>query len=282
LLAARERGIRIAYVRRLLVEMGLDSIATHPGYQLRIQTLGTFRVWRGETEVRPQEWQRRKARRLAQLLVTYRGRLLERDEIFELLWANESPDTLARDFKVALNQVNRVLEPERAAEESPAFIEREGSAYGLRANADIWIDADEFTLLIGNAAKRTRDESLELYRRALTLYQDDYLAVDARYEGWATAERERLRALYLRSADCLATELLACGEYAECLLWCEKILSRDRCWENAYRLMMRAYVARGERAQARRAYEQCIQALRTELDLGLSEATIHLWNQLTP
>lgn len=281
LLAARERGIRTSYVQRLLGALGLDGITAHPGYRLRIQTLGAFRVWRGEVEVRTQEWQRRKARQLAQLFFTCRGRLLERDEIFELLWANESPEALARDFKVALNQVNRVLEPDRATDEPPAFIEREGTAYGLRENADIWIDADEFARLIADAEKHGGQDSLELYRRALDLYQDDYLAVDARYENWASAERERLRALYLRAADCLASELFMRGEYAECLLWCEKILARDRCWENAYRMMMRAHIARGERPQARRAYEQCVQALKSDLEMGPSEATIQVWNQIT-
>lgn len=281
LLAARKRGARTAYVQRLLTMMNLQDSNAHAGYQLRVQTLGAFRVWRGENEIRANEWQRKKSRQLLQLFITYRGRLLERDEIFELLWASQTPDALARDFKVALNQVNRVLEPARAADEAPAFIEREGTAYGLRAYADVWLDADEFSQLVARAEKSVGDEALELYRRALALYHDDYLVTDARYDAWASAEREHLRALYLRAADHLATELLARGAHEECITWCENILARDRCWENAYRLLMRAYASRGDKAQARRVYEQCVQVLREELDVEPSGETVQLWRDVT-
>jgi two-component SAPR family response regulator len=286
LLRARKRGLHSAYVNRLLSTMGLEQVTAHPGYQLHVQTLGVFRVWRGNienpsSEVRSHEWQRRKARQLLQLLITYRGRMLEREEIFELLWANETPDAMARDFKVALNQVNRVLEPERAMDETTAFVERVGTAYGFRAGADVWIDADEFARRIAQAETARDNDALDLYRRALALYQDDYLIADARYEAWASAERERLLGLYLRAADRLAAELFARGAYKECLAWCEKILARDRCWEHAYRLMMRAHAARGEHVQARRVFEQCAQALQNDLEVEPSPATIQVFRETT-
>jgi LuxR family maltose regulon positive regulatory protein len=278
LIETRRKGKHAAYTARLLAAMGLANAAAHPGFQLRVQTLGAFRVWRGETEIGAREWQRKKARQLLQLFVTRRGRLIEREEIFELLWRGESPDAAARDFKVALNALNKALEPERG--DDPAFIARVESAYGWRAGADVWIDADEFAQLVACADQQTGDAALDQLRRALSLYQDDYLLADARYEDWASAERERLLALYLRAADRLAAELLARGAFDECIAWCEKILARDRCWEHAYRLMMRAYAARGDRAQARRVFEQCARVLREELDVEPSEATVEVLKQV--
>jgi DNA-binding SARP family transcriptional activator len=261
---------------RLLTTMGLENVTLHPGYQLRVQTLGAFRVWRGEVEVSARDWTRKKARQLLQLFITRRGQLIEREEIFELLWREESPGVAARDFKVVLNALNRVLEPERGDAE-PAFIAREESAYGLRANADVWIDADEFIREITRADQAEGDAALAAYRRALALYHDDFLITDARYDDWAIAERERLLALYLRAADRLATELLARGAFDECIAWCEKILARDRCWEHAYRLMMQAYAARGERAQVRRVFEQCKRVLHDELEVDPSAATVEVY-----
>ncbi len=133
--------------------------------------------------------------------------------------------------------------------------------------------------LLARADKENGDAALDLLRNALALYQDDYLLVDARYEDWAIAERERLLALYLRAADRLAAELLARGAFDECIAWCEKILARDHCWEHAYRLMMRAYAARGDRAQARRVYEQCVRVLREELDVEPSNVTVEVLKQ---
>ncbi len=276
LLEVRRRGRHIAYATRLLAAMGLEQVRTHPGYQLRVRTFGAFRVWRGENEIGAREWQRKKARQLLQLFVARRGRLCEREEIFDLLYRDVSADVAARDFKVALNALNHALEPARGDAE-PAFIAREGSAYGLRADADVWIDADEFTRLIARGDAASDEAMLTAYRRALALYEDDFLMAEARYEDWAIAERERLLALYLRAADRLAAELLARGDLDECLAWCEKILARDACWEHAYRLMMQAYAARGERAQVRRVFEHCKRVLREELDVDPSAATVAVY-----
>ena len=277
LIETRRKGKHAAYAARLLAGMGLEKIVIHPGYQLRVQTLGPFRVWRGETEIAAREWQRKKARQLLQLFVTRRGRLIEREEVFETLWRNEPPDAAARDFKVALNALNKALEPARG--DNPAFIAREESSYGLRAGADVWIDVDEFTQLLEHADQSAGDTALDRRRRALSLYQDDFLLADARYEDWVIAERERLLALYLRAADRLATELLTRDAFDECIAWCEKILARDRCWEHAYRLLMGAFAARGDRAQARRVYEQCERVLREDLDVVPSEATVQVFKQ---
>ncbi len=271
LIEMRNRHKHTAYVVRLLTAMGLENITVHPGYQLRVQTLGAFRVWRGETEISSRDWQRKKARQLFQLFATRRGQSLEREEIYELLWRAESPEAAGRDFKVALNALNKVLEPERRGDF--AYIVRTETAYGFRPGADVWIDADEFTQLIARAEASAGDALLDLLRRALALYQDDYLLADARYEDWAIAGRERLLAIYLRAADRLAEELLTRNSFDECISWCEKILTRDRCWEHAYRLMMRAYAARGDRAQARRVFEQCERVLREDLNILPSEAT---------
>ncbi|MGB8648699.1 MAG: tetratricopeptide repeat protein [Anaerolineae bacterium] len=280
MLQARQHGIHTAYIGRLLAASGLDKVTFHPGYQLRVQTFGAWRVWRGEQEVTEHEWHRRKAKQLFQLLVTHRGRLLPRDEILDLLWRDDAPDTATRDFKVALNALNKALEPARPGDGVPAFITREDSAYGLRETADVWIDADDFTHLIARAEASTPEESLALYRQALALYQDDYLQADARYEEWASAERERLLGLYLRTADRLAQQLLERGNYDECLGWCEKLLARDRCWEHAYRLLMRAYAQRGDRAQACQVFERCTRVLRLDLDVAPSPATVEVFKQV--
>ncbi len=277
LLSARERGNHAAYIARLLAAMGLENVAAHPGYQLRVQTLGALRVWRGEAEIGAREWQRRKARELLQLFVTARGKMLEREEIFELLWREESPQAAARDFKVALNALMKALEPERPANDASAFVARDESAYGWRIGADVWLDADEFS---NGIARAEQSNDLDAYRRALALYQNDYLVNDARYADWASAERERLLALYLRAADHLAAELLARRDGDEAITWCEQILTRDRCWEHAYRLMMQAYAVRGDRAQAHRVYEQCVRVLREDLDVAPSAATVQVFQSI--
>ena len=180
LLEARGRRIRPAYVARLLALIGLPEIQVHPGYRLQVQTLGAFRAWRGTVEITPREWQRDKARQLFQLLLTERGRWLHRDELVDRLWPDLAPDAGARDFKVALNALNRAVEPGHDQEGPFAFVAREGTAYRLRPESDLWLDATEFEQhcavgLRGPLTGSAVEETLARLRAALRLYAGDYL-----------------------------------------------------------------------------------------------------------
>ena len=285
LILARSLRPHAVYATRLLIEIGLPQIETHPGYTLRVQTLGAFRVWRGAVEVQPREWQRDKARQLFQLLLTERGRWLQRDEIVERLWPSLPPEAAGRDFKVALNAVYKALEPARVADAPSAYIVREGAAYRLRPEADVWLDADVFERaygagLRGLGAGDAGDEAIARLDEALQLYEGDYLP-DALYEDWSSEARERLLGLYLRGVDRLAEALIERGRYDEGLAACQRLLARDPCWERAYRLMMIAHARQGNPPLAVRVYQRCAVALRDELGVGPSPATVALVQEIT-
>jgi ATP/maltotriose-dependent transcriptional regulator MalT/DNA-binding SARP family transcriptional activator len=276
LIEARNRRCHPAYAAQVLAAIGLPDIAVHPGYQLRMQTLGAFRVWRSAVEIAPREWQRDKARQLFQLLLTQRGRWLQREEIVDRLWPNLAPEAAQRDFKVALNALNKAIEPQRSADDVFAFVVREGSAYRLRPEADVWVDAIEFEQA---CEAGLRADDLGQLRSALRLYRGDYLP-DALYEDWASEERERLLSLYLRAADKLAGLLIEQDVFDEALDICQAILARDAYWERAYRLMMIAHARQGNRPLALRAYQRCVTTLRDELGVEPSAATTSLYRQI--
>jgi len=283
LIETRDRGAFRTYANRLLAKMGLANVEVHPGYQLRVQVLGAFRIWRGTQEVAPRVWQREKARHLFQLLLLERGRLLEREVIVDKLWPHLSPSAATRDFKVALNALNKAIEPNRPPDAPYAFVLREGTTYGIRPHADIWVDAVEFERLAVKglqSAEHAPQEALAALQDAVQLYGDDYLP-EGVYEDWTTTERERLLTLYLRAAETLSLILLEQKQYDEVIDACQRILARDRCWERAYRILMRAYTERGNRAQALRVYEQCVEALHDELTVPPSSETTTLFRQIS-
>jgi LuxR family maltose regulon positive regulatory protein len=289
LIGARARGYRPAYVARLLAEIGLPEIQFHPGYQLRVQTLGAFRVWRGESEVEPREWQRGKARQLFQLLLTRRDRWLQREEIIECLWPDRSLEAAVRDFKVALSMLNKVIEPWHSPEAPFAFITREGTAYRIRPEADLWLDAVAFESACeaglrliesrGTRSNSVTDQAIKHLQAGLRFYVGDYLP-DTLYEDWASVERERLLSLYLRAGDKLAGALVERGQYDEALDVCQAILARDPCWERAYRTMILAHTRQGNRPLALRAYQRCVAILREELGVEPSPATTMLYERI--
>lgn len=282
LIYARNSGLHPACVERLLKALGLENVEFHPGYQLRVQTLGPFRVWRGAREILPSEWRREKARKLFQVLLTYRYTRLDRDQILEMLWPDLDPETAKRDFKVALSTLCKVLEPERPEGIPSAYIIRDGSRYGLRPYADIWIDVEEFEREVarGDALfNQDPSKALEHYRQALALYQGDYLEY-CLYDSWCEGERERILNLYLRSAERVAELLSRQEAWEEVLAVCRAILARDPCWEQAYRLMMLAYARTGRRTQALKTFKRCVEWLRKELQVDPSPATIQLYEEI--
>ena len=119
------------------------------------------------------------------------------------------------------------------------------------------------------------------YQAALKVYQGDYLQ-DNPYADWCSEERERLLDVYLRTAIRLAHLLSARRQWEEVLAVSHAILAHDACWEEAYRLMMTSYIELGNRAQALRAYQRCLEKLESELGTGPSLTTIRLYEELFP
>ena len=264
---------------RILAELGLDKIETHPGYQLRLQTLGAFRVWRGREEILISDWKRQKARQLFQLLLTYRQSLLEREQIVDLLWPELDPEGGQRDFKISYTTLCKVLEPERNRKSPSAYVMRDGSRYGLRTDSDLWLDVQQFLWRIEEGNQHYQNDEWALasqtYQQALSLYEGEYLQ-EFPYEEWSHDERERLLSNYLRMAERLATSWIKLAQWNEAIHVCELILAKDDCWEEAYRLLMKAYAAQGQRSLALRIYQRCRLHLSEELGVDPAPETRRL------
>ncbi len=250
-------------------QSGIKRWDYHPGFTLRIKALGPMRLWRGREEITDGHWKREKAKELFQLFIVFRDELLPKERIFEFLWPHQDLETAGRDFKVALNALNSVLEPDRKARITPYFIKRTGQAYGLEPDASWELDVELFEAKFkeGLAA-----DNPELLAEAIELYRGDFLSFSL-YFDWIREPRERLRRLYFQGCERLARYLLANGRSEQALEISEKMLGRDRCWETAYQLAMEAYLQMGDRYLAQRMYLDCVRALQEELAVEPLPAT---------
>jgi DNA-binding SARP family transcriptional activator len=252
--------------------MGMEEIEYHPGYTLSVRTLGSFAVWRGDQPVTSRDWTRAKARQVFQLLLTYRGQWLYREQIVDQLWPHLAPDAALRDFKVALNALNKALEPDRPRGAPPFLIAKRRNVYGLNPKARVEVDADVFEELAAS-------DDVSPLQKALELYKADYLS-ETLYEDWSSAERQRLRHLYLVTAERLARHLVRDRTWDKAIEVCHAILSRDNCWEAAYRLLMQAYAAQDNRPQVQGVYQRCLTTLHEELGVEPSPTTQALFKEL--
>jgi ATP/maltotriose-dependent transcriptional regulator MalT len=272
LVEAGRLGIDREHVAWLHSATGLPSVEYHPGYTLHVRTLGRFMLYRGTEEVCSREWQREKARSLFQLLVVNRKGYLHKDQILDALWPGLDTDVASSHFKVVFNAMLNVIEPGRPARLNSFLVNREGPLYGLNPLSGTWVDADEFDSLVAKAGRLAASDpegACDLYRNAISLHRGDFLQ-ESLYEDWAIAERERLLAVYLRAAQSFAELLYGGHEIEECIDVCESVLTRDQCWEEAYRLLMLCYLERGNRAMALRAYERCEAVLQSEMGMSPS------------
>jgi two-component SAPR family response regulator len=249
---------------------------------LQIQTLGGFRVWRDGFEIEPAAWGREKAFHLFQFFVTVRRfpSPLHKEQIIDRLWPELSLEEGDRDFKVALNAIYKVLEPERKPRAESRFIQRQELIYSLNLD-QIGVDADAFEAWVAQGNHVLLEHptaAIEHYRQALALYKGDYLP-ERRYEDWTSAERERLQLLALGTMTTLAS-LLVTQSPLESIRLTQHVLTVDPVWEAAYRVQMQAYLIQGNRPLALRTYQKCVEMLQSELGVDPLPETQQLYQHV--
>lgn len=268
---------------KILEGLRLDKIETHPGYQLRVTTMGHFKVWRGTVQVKPGDWKRQKARQLFQLLINGAGQMVEREQIIETLWPELDEDGGQRDFKIAYTTLTKVLEPNRDRKTPSSYVTRDGTRYGLMMNADIEVDAYEFEHQIhtGDRLYGTQPEAaLSYYDRGLALYRGHYLQ-EYPYEEWAGEERRRLQAMWLKTAERVGYMRMRHGNWTGVIDIAKQVLVHDDCWEPAWRMLIQAEYQLGNRSQAIRLYHDCEEKLAAELGVSPEDETFKLYQKIT-
>lgn len=228
---------------------------------IRFQTLGNFVLWRDGEKLNSKVWGRDKTVQLIQYLISYRQRnALHKEHIMEHIW-EEGDD---RDFKVALHGVNKALEPDRPSRTEPVYVQRQGITYQLDLEK-VWIDVEaiEQYIALGNEAL-AEDEALakKTFKAAINLYLGMYLP-NRIFEDWSSEEREKIQILILGAYVTLA-ELILEENPMEAVRLAQHAIAIDATWEDAYRLQMSAYIAKGNRPHAIKAYQKCADVLEEE------------------
>ncbi|HBN09284.1 MAG TPA: hypothetical protein DD435_11780 [Cyanobacteria bacterium UBA8530] len=253
---------------------------------LRVWTLGGFRVFRSlnekEEEIGERAWGREKARQLFHLFLVFRQDSLPKSRIIDLLWPDLDPGNADGTFRVALNALNKALEPGRPSGKPSRFIVRKGANYGLDL-ASIWLDCEEFEKKLDLAQSLEAsgvEDPVPHYQQALSLSEGEFLKEFPSYDSWCERERERLEDRYLESALRLARLLLSRGEDAACAAWIQRLIERAPCAEEAYRFLMLAHYRQGDRTMALRTYERCLSVLEEELDVPPMPETKKIHQQI--
>ncbi len=247
----------------------LQQLTTLEAFQenatIRIYTLGNFVLFRNQQKIDNKEWGRDKTIQLLQYLISYRQRnALHKEKIMDHLWE----DWNDRDFKVALHGINKVLEPKRPSRTEAIYITRQGVSYQIDLEK-VWIDVEaiEKYIIIGNNAFGNNNLiAKKAYQNAIDLYKGSYLP-NRIYEDWTSEEREKSQLLILGGYITLA-EILIKENPIESIRLAQKAIAIDNTWEDAYRIQMQAYIEKGNRPQAIKAYMKCEIILEEEYGIS--------------
>jgi DNA-binding SARP family transcriptional activator len=246
---------------------------------LRISILGPFTIQRNDEEIPASAWGNQQTRTILKVLLTRRGHVVPADQLLEILWPDDDPDTARNRLHVRISQLRRALAPENPS----AYILTHRGGYSLNPEANCWIDAIEFEARAewGRRCQECENlsEATTAYQTACALYRGDFLEEEL-YEDWTLAERERLRECFLT----VLTELAECyarqGRYRRAIARCRQVLAVDACRETVYARLMRYHYHAGEQSQTLRTYERCCQVLAEEMGVEPMPHTTALYEQL--
>ena len=198
----------------------------------------------------------RKTRALLAVIALSSPRPALRGRLAELLWSRR-PEEQAR---ASLRQeIHRLLESLAPAGTEILTVTRDHLS--LRPGM-VWIDVEE-------VMRATTDQPA-----SLSLLDGDLLedldGIDPTFDAWLTTERERLRDRARNVAEALLREQV---EPEAAIPAAQRLLQIDRAHEGAWRALMRAHAARGERGMAIQAYDRCRAVLADLLDAAPSPET---------
>jgi len=246
---------------------------------LYIKTFGGFKILCQGQEISSQKWHRKAAKQLLFLLIAMREAPVDKEKLMLFLWPDVEKKVALGNFKVVLNQLIKILEPDRKPRTESKFIVKKDTSLQLVINAACLTDVEQFERAVMEAdtwLRRDKEQSKQLFLRALALYEGEYLAGEY-LDDVSLRERDRLQLMAIKSAEKLSSLYVQQKEYEQAFSWAERILKIDNCWERAYQLKMQCYGEQHNKSLLERVYRQCVITLRSELAIEPSEETNHIY-----
>jgi pimeloyl-ACP methyl ester carboxylesterase/DNA-binding SARP family transcriptional activator len=232
-------------------EVRSEPVARNVRASVHIVTLGRFAVLVDGEEVPTSVWGSRRSRQLCKRLVAARGWPVTRDELFDLLWPDETDrQRLGARLSVQLSTVRRVL------------------GGGVIADREsIRLNHDEVSTDLELFHRTHLDEAI------VAAYQGEFLPDDV-YEDWATATRTEVRTRFVLAARRLVQAALEDGDPHRAVELSGRLVEVDPYDEQAHLLRVSALLGAGSVQEAERAHAGWREAMT---ELGLQVPT---WDEL--
>ena len=246
-------------------------------YELEINTLGTFTVLvKGEEISADLLGGQKRVMDLLKLLIVYRKTGIMKERVYELFWPRYS-------YKSARDNLNTIIYRLRKLLNSKDdFLYTDINAIRFKENTVI-TDADRFLeyMKLGTEAEKNgnNEVSIRMYRSAVELYKGDFLENDLYYD-FIRDERENLRSKFRGLLFRMIILSLNSADFREALEWAKQLIDTDPLCEPAYRMLMVASSAVGNRSEIPRLFDKLNKKLQAYYKVTADEKTIALKDRL--
>lgn len=288
--------LRGGYKTLSLVSIGSDTMVSQIGkvvlgelipykipriLKLDVHCFERLEVYSGNNKL--EHWQNANAKSLFKFFIIRLREPIPKEVLTEYLWPECNIQASSNNLKVAIHGLRKILNRFlNQADNFPSIVFKYGR-YELNSQIELWTDVEQFEHHWATARHFEKEgdftAAIDEFKIAEALYKGDYLE-DEPYDDQILIRRETLKDIYLIIMGKLADHSFNIRDYEESIVYCQKIIAKDNCREDAYRRLMRCYSQLGNRNRAMRWYEICCQAIQTELDTTPEHATIELYKRL--
>jgi DNA-binding SARP family transcriptional activator len=240
--------------------------------------LGTFRLYEGNQLIN--NWSSRKGKQVLKYLLLHRQYPVSKEILMETFWPGSDLEAARNNLNVAIYGLRQAL---RNGFPHFSHVVFRDESYGLNPELVIWIDVEEFQQLLNTAKTAVRRgstlQAVQEFEAAAAHYQGELLAED-RYEEWLLPIRQRLHDDYLNALDYVSNYYYEQNDNRACIAVCREMLIIEPAYEAIHRRLMRAYARQNQHYLALRQYQQCVESLRSELDVAPDPKTTQLFEKI--
>jgi len=228
----------------------------------RVRLTGPLSVTSGSVHLEGGRFPGRQGRIVFATLVLAAARPVERDRLAEIVWPNTLPTSWTRDLSVIVSKLRALLG------DDVSITTGRGRWYALTFRDGCKVDVVEARLFVECAerlaAKNEMASASQAASDAIEVLREPFLAGDDC--PWVEDQRSDLQSLLIRAYVVRAERACEVAS-AEGVSAAQAVVALAPYEESSYVLLMRAYLATGDRVRAARTYEQLRSSLQ---EFGLS------------
>lgn len=261
---------------------------------LKVYLLGTMDV---QYHDEPLVFRSNKIRGLFTYLVMQPGRPHRRERLASLLWSDAPESTARNNLRSAISRLRSSLDPLLSSpQEDPSRL-FQVTRHTIQCDIDPerhTIDATEFQDLMAECESFPQQEwwrrasCVRWLAKAMERYQGDFLAglsfdsTDTSLGQWCLEQREQLHRKALQALDALGRHSLAMGDDAQAQQHARHLLQLEPWNERAHQRLITSLLRTGQRLEAERQYDLCVESLREELGIEPDAVTRAKLEKPTP